>query len=325
MIRQREARENCDGDNYNIPGYIHTVIYTRLYSHSLQGKQSQVIRGLTAVGRPRSAQDNSDMNETNKESQGIHPTAIIDPGARLGQGVSVGPYSVIGPDVVIGDGTVIQNHVTITGPTTIGVENVIYPYASVGHDPQDKKFKSSETSILEIGDRNRIRECVTINRGTEDGGGYTRVGNDNWIMAYVHIAHDCIVGNDTVLANATLGGHVTVEDRAYLGGFTAAHQFCRIGRHVMTGGHTMIAQDVPPYVVAVGNRAKMFGINKVGLERYGFTKEEIKGVEKAYKMFTRGRGKTEDTLSEIEQALGEIEPVRNFVEFIRKSERGVCR
>ena len=269
------------------------------------------------------------MSMTGKTSQNaplIHPTAIVDPKAELGREVRVGPYSVIGPDVVIGDACEVMNHVTLLGPARIGTRNRIFSMASIGQEPQDKKFDATGESRLEIGDGNTIREFVTINRGTAQGGGFTRVGNNNWIMAYVHIAHDCLVGNDTVLANnATLGGHVTVEDRAYLGGFTAVHQFCRVGEHVMTGGHTMIAQDVPPYMMAVGNRARLFGLNKVGLDRHGYPKEEVQALERAYKKFIRGRGKTEEVLTDIETTLGEFPMVRRFTQFIRESTRGVCR
>ena len=264
--------------------------------------------------------------KTSKNSTAIHPTAIVDPKAELGWDVIVGPYAVIGADVVLGDGCEVMNHATIVGPTRIGARNRIFSMASIGQEPQDKKFDGTGESRLEIGDGNSIREFVTINRGTAQGGGVTRVGDNNWIMAYVHIAHDCIVGNDIVLANnATLGGHVTVQDRAYLGGFTAVHQFCQIGEHVMTGGHSMIAQDVPPFVMAVGNRAKLYGLNKVGLERHGYPKEEVQALERAYKKFIRGRGKTEEVLNEIDSSLGEFSLVRRFSKFIRESTRGVCR
>lgn len=266
------------------------------------------------------------MKHTQAEAPDIHPTAVVHSGARLGRDVRVGPYSVIGPDVEIGAGSVVMNHVTLEGPTTLGARNRIFPYASVGLDPQDKKYQPGEPSVLEIGDDNTIREFVTINRGTEGGGTITRVGHRNWIMAYVHIAHDCQVGSDIVLANAaTLGGHVTVQDFTILGGFTAVHQFCTVGAYTMTGGHTMIAQDVTPYVIAAGNRAELFGVNKVGLERNGFTAEEIKDIQAAYKLFFRSKLGTAEALAAIEAKVGHSGHARRFAEFIRNSTRGVCR
>ncbi len=204
----------------------------------------------------------------------IHQTAIVDPGAKLHPGVSVGAYSVIGPEVEIGEKTEIQHHVVIEGPTRIGPECRIFPFASVGLEPQDKKFQG-EVSHLEIGSKNTIREYVTINRGTEAGGGTTIVGDDCWIMAYCHIAHDCIVGNNVTMSNGTtLGGHVVVKDFANLGGMTGVHQFCRVGEYAITGAYSMINQDVVPFSTVAGNRAKLVGINYIGLDRRGFTPED---------------------------------------------------
>ena len=255
----------------------------------------------------------------------IHPTAIIDPAARLGKNISVGAYAVIGAGVELGDGCEVMHHANLAGPLKAGPNNRFFPFCSIGMEPQDKKFHG-ETSRLEIGEGNAFREFVTVNRGTEDGGGLTRIGDRNWIMAYCHIAHDCLVGNDIVFSNnATLGGHVVVEDKAILGGFTAVHQFCRIGTLVMTGGYTMIAQDVAPYVKAVGNRAQLFGVNSVGLERNGFTKEEIRDVQRAYKMFFRGKTGKDDALGQLKEAFGEEGPVGHFIRFIQDSERGITR
>ncbi len=256
----------------------------------------------------------------------IHPTAIIHPGAVLGENVSVGPYAVIEAETVIGDGTEIMSHAVIKGPTTIGRGNRIYSHACVGDDPQDKKYEFHGPSVLEIGDGNVIREFATIHRGTPLGSGVTRVGNGNWILAYVHIAHDCIVGNETVLANcATLGGHVTLEDRAYLGGFTAVHPFCVVGELAHTGGHTMIAQDVPPFVVASGNRVRLAGVNKIGMERHGFSKQELHNMQSAYRIFFRSKLSAEEALERLDNDFAESEVVRKFAAFVRNSQRGICR
>ena len=256
----------------------------------------------------------------------IHPTAVVHSSARLAPDVQIGPYSVIGAQVEIGAGTHVMNHVTIEGPTRLGKNNRIFPYASLGMDPQDKKYQAGEESILEVGDGNTIREFVTFNRGTRDGGGVTRVGDRNWIMAYCHIAHDCQVGDDIILANnTTLGGHVTVSNRAYLGGFTAVHQFCTIGEMTMTGGHTMIAQDLAPYVIAAGNRVSLHGLNKVGLERNGLSPGDIKALNRAYRLFFRSGLRAEEALEKMEQEVGESPYVRNMITFIRNSTRGICR
>jgi UDP-N-acetylglucosamine acyltransferase len=266
------------------------------------------------------------MNQSKPDTPAIHPTAVVHSKARLGRGVSVGPYTVIGPEVQIGDGTVVMNHVTLEGPAVLGRRNRIFPYASIGLDPQDKKYRPGEPSLLEIGDDNSIREFVTLNRGTEMGGAVTRIGHRNWIMAYVHVAHDCLVGNDTILANCTtLGGHVTIQDFANLGGFTAVHQYCQVGELAMTGAHTMLAQDVPPYAMAVGNRAKLFGINRIGLERAGLPPEEIRAVQDAYRLYFRSKLGHDEGLAAIEAELAHSERAMRFAAFIRKSTRGVCR
>jgi UDP-N-acetylglucosamine acyltransferase len=271
-------------------------------------------------------QDTHGMTDGKPHDPAIHSTAIIDPKAELGRGVSVGPYSVIGPDVVIGDGCELMSHVTVHGPTVIGKDNRFFPHSAVGGEPQDKKFKGERESRLQIGDRNIIREFVTLNRGSVHGGGLTRLGDDNWIMAYCHLAHDCQVGNQTIFANAsTLGGHCVVEDRVYLGGFTAVHQFCTIGTLTMTGGQTMIAQDVPPYVIATGNRVRLFGINRIGMERAGIEAGEIHSVERAYRLFFRSKLPAKEGLARIDAELGGSPLAQRFAQFIRESKRGICR
>ena len=266
------------------------------------------------------------MTQRKKAAPAIHPTAIVHPDAELAPSVTVGAYSVIGAGVRLGEACEVMNHVTLEGPTVMGARNRIFAYASIGQDPQDKKFNPGEPSFLEIGDDNVVREFVTINRGTEHGGQVTRIGHRNWLMAYCHVAHDCQIGNDTVFANcATLGGHVTIGDRAYLGGFTAVHQFCSVGELVMTGGHTMIGQDVPPFVIATGNRVQLYGVNRIGLERAGVPAEEIKAVERAYRRFFRSKLRAVEALAAIESELADSSYAMRFVAFIRASTRGICR
>ena len=255
----------------------------------------------------------------------VHPTAIIDDKASLGENVEVGPYSIIGPNVEIGADTVIGPHVVINGPSKIGKQNRIFQFASIGEVPQDKKFHG-ENSILEIGDRNHIREFVTINRGTADGGGITKVGNDNWLMAYIHIAHDCIVGNNVIFSNAaSLAGHVIVDDHAILGGFTLVHQFCHIGSHAFCGMGSAVSKDVPPYVIVNGNPAHPHGLNLEGLKRRGFTKEALKNLRLAYKQVYRQGLTIEEALPELEELAKVSAEVVPFIEFIKASTRGILR
>src|SRR5690606_19495630 len=217
----------------------------------------------------------------------IHPTAIIDPKAELDSSVEVGAFTTIGPDVRIASGTTIGNHVVINGPTTIGQNNRIFHFSSLGEAPQDKKY-NDEPTRLEIGDGNTIREFCTFNRGTVQDKGVTRIGNDNWIMAYVHIAHDCDVGSHTILANnSSLAGHVDMHDYAILGGFTLVHQFCKIGAHVITAVGSVVFKDIPPYVTAAGYDAKPHGINAEGLKRRGFSAETMTQIKRAYKTLYR--------------------------------------
>ncbi len=256
----------------------------------------------------------------------IHPTAIIASGAELDSTVTVGPYAVIGEHVKIGAGTTVGPHTVIEGHTEIGSDNQIFQFASVGAIPQDLKF-AGEVSYLKIGDRNRIREFVTIHLGTEDGGGITTVGNDNLFMAYSHIAHDCIVGDHVILANAaTLAGHVEVDDYAILGGLSAVHQFARVGCHVMASGGSMIAQDVVPYAIVQGDRAKVVGLNLIGLKRRGFDSEALSNIKKMYKLVFRTNLKLEESIARIEEQFDAAAPeVATYLDFLKKSERGIAR
>jgi UDP-N-acetylglucosamine acyltransferase len=255
----------------------------------------------------------------------IHPTAVIDPAARLGSNVSVGAYSVIGADVEIGDDTWIGPHVVIEGPTRIGRENRIWQFASIGAAPQDKKFHG-EQSVLEIGDRNVIREFVTFNRGTADGGGVTRIGNDNWLMAYVHLAHDCIVGNNVIFANAaSLAGHVTVDDWVILGGFTLVHQFCQVGAHAFTSMGSIINRDVPPYVTVAGSFAEPKGINSEGLKRRGFDSERILSIRRAYKTLYKSGLPLAEAREELARVSSDAPDVKLMLDFIDRSQRSLVR
>ncbi|GJM08598.1 MAG: acyl-[acyl-carrier-protein]--UDP-N-acetylglucosam ine O-acyltransferase [Lysobacteraceae bacterium] len=255
----------------------------------------------------------------------IHPSALIDPGAQIGENVKIGPFTTVGPRVEIGDNTEIGSHCVIEGPTTIGTDNRIFSFCALGGEPQDKKFHGEET-WLHIGNGNMIREYCTFNRGTADGGGVTRIGNDNWIMAYVHMAHDCIVGDDTIFANAaSLAGHVTVEDRVILGGFTLVHQFCRIGAYSFTSMGSIINRDVPPYVTVAGTMASPRGINSEGLRRRGFSAERIMMIKKAYRLlYKSGLRLNEATESLIDLANGENDVLR-MVDFIQESKRSIVR
>ena len=255
----------------------------------------------------------------------IHATAIIHPTAEIDATVSIGPYSIVGEHVKIGAGTQVGAHVVIEAWTEIGRDNRIYQFASVGAGPQDLKYNGEETWLV-IGDRNRIREFATLHRGTVDGGGRTVVGNDNLFMAYSHVAHDCKVHNRVVMANAaTLAGHVEVENNAILGGLVAVHQFCRIGCHTMISGGAMITQDIAPYTIAQGDRAKTVGINLVGLKRRGFPEETIRGIKNAYRLLFRAGLRMEEALERIEREYGTIPEVQHFVAFVKQSQRGIAR
>jgi UDP-N-acetylglucosamine acyltransferase len=255
----------------------------------------------------------------------IHATALVDPAAKIGAHVSIGAYSIIGPDVEIGDGTEIGPHVVIEGATRIGCDNRISQFASLGAVPQDKKY-GGETSELVIGDRNVIREFVTFNRGTADGGGATRIGDDNWIMAYVHIAHDCRVGNHVVFANnATLAGHVEVGDWVTLGGFTGIHQFCKIGAHAFTGMGSLINADVPPFVVVAGHYAKPRGINTEGLKRRGFDSDRITAIKRAYRTVYVASTPLAEARAKLGEQARDSADVAALLDFIERSERSLVR
>ena len=255
----------------------------------------------------------------------IHATALIDPAAELAEDVRVGPYSVIGPQVTIGRGTVIGPHVVLKGPTTIGEQNQLFQFASIGDAPQDKKYAGEPTKLV-IGDRNTIREGCTINRGTVQDEGVTRVGNDNWIMAYVHIAHDCVVGNEVILANnASLAGHVHVDDQAILGGFSGVHQFCRIGAHSFIGGFSAITRDVPPYMMVSGVPPEPRGINLEGLRRRGFSPEQIRAMKEAYRLLYRAGLRLTEAREQIAALADEHPELRLIVDFIDRSERSILR
>lgn len=255
----------------------------------------------------------------------IHATAIVHPGARIGKEVAIGPYAVIGEHVTIGDGTTVGPHTVIEGWTEIGQQNRIYQFASVGANPQDLKFHGEE-SYLRIGDRNQIREFVTLHRGTEDGGGETVIGSDNLFMAYTHVAHDCRVGNHVILANcATLAGHVTVEDHAILGGLSAVHQFTRIGTHAMISGGAMVNQDITPFTIAQGDRAQPVGINLVGLKRRGFDEPTVRAIKNAYKLIFRSGLRMEEAMEQLTAEAAKVPELMVFVNFIKESERGIAR
>lgn len=255
----------------------------------------------------------------------IHPTAIIHPNASIGSSVEIGAYSIIGENVKISSNVKIHPHVVIDGWTTIGKGCSIYQFASIGAPPQDLKFGGEKSEVV-IGESNTIREFVTINRATLHGGGKTIIGNNNFLMAYVHIAHDCKIGSHIVLANAaTLAGHIEVFDHAIIGGLVALHQFARIGSYSIIGGASAVTHDIPPYVMAVGNRAKLYGLNKIGLRRHGFSREEITNLKKAYDIiFRKGMG-LKDALEKVGKEIKDSVHIKNLIEFITNSKRGITR
>lgn len=255
----------------------------------------------------------------------IHPGATVHPSAKIGDKVRIGPFCVIGPDVAIGDRCVLESHVVVEGHTTLGDDNVVSPMASIGGPPQDLKYGGEPTRLV-VGSRNRIREYVTLNRGTVGGGGVTVVGDDNLLMASAHVAHDCQIGHRTIMANAaTLGGHVEVADGATVGAFSGVHQFCRVGREAFIGGYSRVTRDALPWVLTVGNRAASHGINLVGLKRRGYSREVIAALKRCYMTLFRSKLRLEEALTRVEEEFGQFEEVRYFVEFVRSSPRGVCR
>ena len=254
-----------------------------------------------------------------------HPTAVVDPRARIAPDVEIGPYAVVGPDVELGAGCSLGAHTVVTGHTRLGRRNRIFAFASLGEAPQDKKYRGEPTR-LEIGDDNTIREFCTFNRGTAQDAGVTRIGDDNWFMAYAHVAHDCQVGSHTVFANgATLGGHVQVGDYVILGGLTAVHQFCRIGAHSITGGGTILRHDVPPYMTVSGNPAKAYGLNSEGLKRRGFAADTISRLDRAYRALYRSGLTLEQAKEAIAGQAAECPELRVTLDFLSATTRGIVR
>jgi UDP-N-acetylglucosamine acyltransferase len=255
----------------------------------------------------------------------IHPTAIIDPKAELDSSVEVGAYTTIGAGVKVGADTRIASQVVLKGPTTIGKNNQIFQFSSLGEQPQDKKYRDEPTT-LEIGDNNTIREFCTFNRGTVQDKGTTKIGNDNWIMAYVHIAHDCQIGNNTIMANnSSLAGHVDIQDYAILGGFTLIHQFCKVGAHVITAVGSVVFKDIPPYVTAAGYDAKPHGINAEGLKRRGFDADKIMQIKRAYKALYRNGLTLEEAKLELAEMQKSCTEINLLSQFLLTSNRGIIR
>jgi UDP-N-acetylglucosamine acyltransferase len=255
----------------------------------------------------------------------IHPTAIVDAKAELDSSVEVGAYSIIGAGVKVGADTRIGSHVVLKGPTTIGKNNQIFQFSSLGEQPQDKKYKDEPTT-LEIGDNNTIREFCTFNRGTIQDKGVTKIGNHNWIMAYVHIAHDCQIGNNTIMANnSSLAGHVDIHDYAILGGFTLVHQFCKVGAHVITAVNTVVFKDIPPYVTAAGYDAKPHGINAEGLKRRGFSPDTVLQIKRAYKALYRNNLTLEEAKIELADMQKNCNEIALLTDFLNNSTRGIVR
>jgi UDP-N-acetylglucosamine acyltransferase len=255
----------------------------------------------------------------------IHPTAIVSPEATLADGVEIGPYSIIGPDVHIGKNTRIASHVVIERHVDIGENNRIFQFASIGGAPQDLKYRGEETRAI-IGNNNTIREFVTIHRATIHDIGVTVIGDDNLLMAYTHVAHNCKLGNHIVMANAAnLAGHIHVDDHAIIGGLTGVHQFTRIGAHCIIGGASAVTKDIPPYVMASGNFTKLYGLNLIGLKRRGFSEDTINALKKAYRIVFRSSLLLSTAIKKVEEEAPDIPEIRIFLDFIRKSERGICR
>ncbi|RJQ50282.1 MAG: acyl-ACP--UDP-N-acetylglucosamine O-acyltransferase [Nitrospiraceae bacterium] len=254
----------------------------------------------------------------------IHPAAIVASDAKFSDGVEVGPFCVVGENVKIGKNTKLMSHILIED-TEIGQNCTVFPFTSLGLPPQDLKYKGEKTKVV-IGDNNIIREYITIHRASVGGDGVTKIGSNNFFMGYVHIAHDCIIGNHVIMANATtLAGHVVVEDFVFIGGLVAVHQFARIGAHSMIGGFSAIPQDIPPYTTAAGERAKLYGLNTIGLKRRNFSDTTISDLKKAYKILFRSKLTLKEAVEKVNHDLGGSEEVRNLLEFIEKNKRGICR
>jgi len=255
----------------------------------------------------------------------IHPTAIINPNAEIEEEVVIGAFCIISEGVHIKKGTKLISNVIIEGNTTIGENCSIYPFASIGLPPQDLKYKGEKTGLT-IGNNNIIREYITIHRASVGGDGVTTIGDNNFLMAYVHIAHDCKIGNSVIMSNlATLAGHVVLEDYAYIGGLVAIHQFTRIGTYAMVGGFSGVGQDIPPYTMASGARAKLFGLNTIGLKRHGFSDSMINDLKKAYKILFREKRTLKDAIKKVQEELPYTDEIKHLIEFIQKNKRGICR
>lgn len=255
----------------------------------------------------------------------ISKHAIIDPKAKIAANVEIGPWTLIGPDVEIGEGTWVASHVVIRGPTKIGKDNKIFQFATLGEGSPDKKY-GGEPTLLEIGDRNIFRECCTIHRGTVQGGGVTKIGNDNLFMAYTHVAHDCTIGNQVVFSNnASVAGHVQVGNYANLGGMAGVHQFCSIGEHSFAAGGSIIIKDIPPFITVAGHPAEVYGLNTVGLERHGFTSNTIAALKRAYKIIFRESLTLQDAISELRLMTEETPEIQTLINFLSNSTRGIVR
>jgi UDP-N-acetylglucosamine acyltransferase len=254
----------------------------------------------------------------------IHPTALVDEGASIGGDCYIGPYCVVGGSVRLGEKVRLDSHVVVDGETTIGDETHVFPFVSIGLPPQDLKYAGEPTSV-EIGERNNIREFVTIHRGTDGGGGLTRIGDDCLLMAQAHVAHDCSVGNNVIMANAaTLAGHVEIADRANIGAYSGVHQFCRVGLEAFVGGYSVVVKDAPPFAIIQGNHAKCYGLNKVGLKRRGYSKDTIEKLHRAYHMFLSAKLNTSQALEKMKE-IKDCSEVDLLIEFIETSKRGVVK
>jgi UDP-N-acetylglucosamine acyltransferase len=256
----------------------------------------------------------------------INPQAVVSPRAKLGKGVQVGAFAVVAADVELGEGCMVHDHAVVQGPAKFGAGNVFHPFCVIGGDPQDYTY-AGEHVELAVGDENIFREYVTISRGTKKGGGTTRIGNNNFFLAYSHVGHDCQIGSGTLFVNgATLAGHVTVQDYVTIGSFSPVHQFCRLGRYAYIGACTVITQDVPPFSLIVTEReTRCYGTNTIGLERKGFSAERVKRLQKAFRMLTRSKKNTSQAMAELRKTIGESEDVKELIEFVEKAERGIVK
>lgn len=255
----------------------------------------------------------------------IHPTAVVEDGAVIGEDCHIGPFCTIGAEVTLGSGVHLESHVVIDGMTSIGDETRAFPFVSIGHAPQDLKYKGEPTATR-IGKRNHIREFVTIHRGTAGGGGLTQIGDDNLLMAQVHVAHDCTIGNEVIMANAaTLAGHVEIADRANVGAYSGVHQFCRVGREAFVGGYSVVVKDALPFAISQGNHAKCYGMNRIGMKRRGYSKETIEKLHRAYHLLLSSKLNTTQAVERIRDEITDCAEVDYLVEFIETSTRGVVK